>query len=166
MCLGIAKYTQTVSQSIVLTRADQSARKDNRKAMCPKGWCADALKEYLEEYYPKEEYPEGIPIEAQQAITMAQTMSCDEFPFAISAEGGDTEHGLRFCIPSAENSWQGGVMSGHFKGTGIKVGEKFTVKIEGFDCRTMKPVDGFNLLMSRDVNTTNIGKGRRNTSSS
>lgn len=156
MCEGIKSYLGFVSQSIELTRTDASTRKSNRKAKCPKGYCASALKEYLAEYYPS-----GIPPEAQEAITMAQDMSCDEFPFAISAEGGDPMKGVSFCIPSAENSWQGGVMSSSFKKTtGVAVGERFTVTIEGFDCETMMPEVGYSLLIRRDVNETTVETGK------
>ena len=146
MCEGIKAYLGSVSQSVDLTRADPSTRKTNRRTMCPPGYCATALEEYLAKYYPA-----GIPAEAQEAITMAQDMSCDEFPFAISAEGGNPAAGVRFCIPSAENSWQGGVMGNFFReATGIGVGETFTVTIEGFDCKTMMPELGFSAVRRRD----------------
>jgi hypothetical protein len=152
MCKGIKHYLGYTSQTITLTRTKESTRKTNRKSMCPKKHCAKELKQYFAKYYP-----EGIPPQAQQAITMARDMSCDEFPFAISAEGGDISRGVRFCIPSAENSWQGGVMSSSFsKASGIKVGEKFNVTLEGFDCRTMSP----SKLSRRDANATEVGSGR------
>ena len=160
MCLGIKQYTGQYSQSITLTRAKSETRKKNRKEMCPKGFCADGLEKYFEKVYLKKEYPSGIPTEAQEAITMAQDMTCDEFPFAISVEGGKPETGVgtgtSICIASAENSWQGGVMSNHFRGEKIKVNQKFTVKIVGFNCETLEP-DGS--IVRRDANATSVEAG-------
>jgi len=61
---------------------------------------------------------------------------------ASSIEGGNPSKGVSFCIPSTENGWQGGTMSSCFKPTNkrlIKVGEKFVVKIVGWNCDTQMP---------------------------
>lgn len=159
MCLGIRNYLGYYSQSLVLTRTDDKTRKENRRNMCPDRFCAKAWKQYIKKYHEN-----GIPPKVRDAITMAQDMSCDEFPFAISAEGGKpgkgVGEGIRFCIPAGENSWQGGVMSSSFqKMTDMKAGKKFTVIIEGFDCVKMAPTSQPKSLMSRDVNETHVGAG-------
>jgi hypothetical protein len=52
-------------------------------------------------------------------------------------------------------------MSSLFKeATGIAVGERFNVTIEGFDCETMMPEVGFSLLVRRDVNETSVETGK------
>lgn len=61
---------------------------------------------------------------------------------ASSVEGGNISKGVSFCVPSTENGWQGGTMSSYFKPSSknyIKVGEKFVVKIAGWDCTSQGP---------------------------
>jgi hypothetical protein len=145
MCNGIAKMKCSQDSEIELTAAPKSQQSANRKVMCPKGWCANGVKEYIKNFYPT-----GIPSWAQDAITAAADMSCDEFPFARSHEGGSLDFGTRICIPASENSWQGGTMSSFFKKylnkaktitnpNYIAPNEKFVIKIVGWDCATMQP---------------------------
>ena len=61
---------------------------------------------------------------------------------ASSIEGGDLDKGVRFCVPSTENGWQGGTMSSYFKQANknfVDVGEKFVVRIVGWDCTRQEP---------------------------
>ena len=134
MCNGILKYTGQPLQSITLTKTTDAQRKINRDIMCPGGFCAKGLANYTKRFYP-----DGLTPEAERAILAAKAMSCDEFPFARTVEGGNLEHGSRICLPISENNWQGGVMGNYFKGGTIKVDEKFVVRIVGWNCATQAP---------------------------
>ena len=96
--------------------------------MCPQGFCADAIKDYAKLH------PEVDPAD----LVVASGMSCDEFPFASSKQGGDLIKGTRICVEGWENSWQGGTMSR--KLSRLVDGDDFLVKIEGWDCDKQAPV--------------------------
>ena len=69
-------------------------------------------------------------------------MTAAYFELAITVEGGNPTRGVRFCIPSTENGWQGGTMNSFFKSKNknfIAVGDKFVVKIVGWNCATQEP---------------------------
>ncbi|KAF2420571.1 hypothetical protein EJ08DRAFT_25182 [Tothia fuscella] len=159
MCKGIQKILGYISQEIELTRASEEQHKSNRATMCPEGWCADGVRDYIAKFHPQ-----GVPPEAQEAITAASTMSCDEFPFARSVEGGDLATGTRICVPITENNWQGGSMGNYFKeftdkakknpnSKFIAEGDKFTIKLTGWDCKTNMP--------KLEINTTAPAVKRR-----
>lgn len=131
--------TGSYQNEVTLQKTDQQSYKQNRRTMCPPGYCADGVKEYIE--FLKENNNGEIPEAAYESLLAASDMSCDEFPFARSAEGGSISAGTRICIPSAENSWQGGVMGSFFKGPdGIQEKEYFNVLIEGIDCAELSNV--------------------------
>jgi hypothetical protein len=142
MCEGIKEVAGAVSNTIELTKATEAQYRANRKAMCPKGWCADAVKQYI-----ADKYGNGVPSWAEEAITAAGAMQCDEFPFARTVEGGNLTRGVQKCIPAADNNWQGGTLSKYFKkmfGSNpnpefIDVGEKFVVMLAGWNCETNTP---------------------------
>lgn len=145
MCEGIFKVTGSRANEILLTKASEAQRALNRENMCPDGWCAEGVADYIKTFYPS-----GVPSWAQAAITAADAMTCDEFPFARSVEGGKLDAGVRICVPATENSWQGGTMASYFKEFTdkaktrlnpkfIRENEKFVVKISGWDCVTQKP---------------------------
>jgi hypothetical protein len=142
MCQGIKEMAGAVSNTIELTKATDAQYRANRKAMCPKGWCANGVKQYI-----ADNYGNGVPSWAEEAITAAGGMQCDEFPFARTVEGGNLTKGVRKCIPAADNNWQGGTLSKYFKkmfGSNpnpefIDVGEKFVVALAGWDCATNMP---------------------------
>ncbi|KAK0547480.1 hypothetical protein OC846_004842 [Tilletia horrida] len=51
--------------------------------------------------------------------------SCDEYPYASSAEGG--AGAVTRCVPSHENSVQGGTLSSFYTNNGIKDGAQYNV---------------------------------------
>ena len=111
----------------------------NRKIMCPEGFCAKAVEEFVDQFFPG-----GIPSWAKGAIEQAGTMSCDEFPPANSLQGGDAVNGVAMCIPAEDNSWQGGTLGNYFKeklgGQDIEPGEDYIIEIVGWDCGKKKPM--------------------------
>ncbi|MCJ1245915.1 hypothetical protein MMC30_003119 [Trapelia coarctata] len=125
--LGIKKYLGQVSQEIQLTKskADQQA---NRDIMCPDGFCADGIKEYIKAF------PDVDPAD----LVVASGMSCDEFPFASTTQGGNLNKGTRICLEGWENSWQGGKMSR--KLSALADGDDFKIIIKGWDCDKQAPV--------------------------
>ncbi|KAF7347981.1 hypothetical protein MSAN_01750200 [Mycena sanguinolenta] len=135
MCEGIKKYGGTSANEIQLTKS-KANQASNRAIMCPPGFCADALQEYAKLY------PDLDPADWQ----IASGMSCDEFPFASSLQGGNKSNGVSICVESWENSWQGGTMSR--KMASIGDGDDFLVKIEGWDCDTQAPLPE---LVTRNV---------------
>lgn len=163
MCKGIEGMKCSPDNEIELTAVPKSQRSTNRKAMCPKKWCAKGVNDYIKSIHPASLYPTGTPELAKEALTVAADMSCDEFPFARSHEGGNLQFGTRICIPANENSWQGGTMSGFFKKwldkakakanpNYIAPNEKFVVKIVGWNCKENAPVKKD--AMSVNVNIT------------
>ncbi|KAJ7805719.1 hypothetical protein B0H14DRAFT_2320794, partial [Mycena olivaceomarginata] len=123
----IKKYLGTSANEVQLTKS-KANQASNRAIMCPPGFCADALKEYAKLY------PDLDPADLQ----IASGMSCDEFPFASSLQGGNKANGVSICVESWENSWQGGTMSR--KISRLVDGDDFLVKIEGWDCDKQAPV--------------------------
>ncbi|KAF7317736.1 Proline-rich protein 8 [Mycena kentingensis (nom. inval.)] len=76
-------------------------------------------------------------------------LSCDEYPFASSDEGGGArtadntpdKPGVVLCVPEHQNNWQGQLMRGwvnSLRKNGFAKGSKFQVKVEGVDCATFK----------------------------
>ncbi|KAL2818006.1 hypothetical protein BJX63DRAFT_429338 [Aspergillus granulosus] len=102
--------------------------------MCPQGFCANAVNEYVDQFYP-----DGIPDWAKGAIEAAGDMECDEFPFANSLQGGDALNGVAICIPADDNSFQGETLSRYFSRKDIVAGEDYMIEIVGWDCATQKP---------------------------
>jgi hypothetical protein len=126
MCEGIKAALGVAAQAIQLTK-DIAGRDDRRDEMCPEGHCANALREFFEEY------PELDPADFPEA----SIMECDEFPFANSEQGGDPTKGVRRCIPRWQNSWQGGKLSR--KLSKLADGDDYLVMIEGWDCEMQAP---------------------------
>jgi hypothetical protein len=87
---------------------------DSPNQPCPPGWCANGVKSYIQSIYPSSRYPSGPPTWVSAAITAAGDMTCDEFPFASSVDGGDLNNGVRICVPSEDNGWQERPMSPFF----------------------------------------------------
>ncbi|KAH8705657.1 hypothetical protein BGW36DRAFT_422202 [Talaromyces proteolyticus] len=140
MCEGILNYTGCGTNDMMLTYAP-SLKKDNRKAKCPKGYCSkynepcgnpSAQNEICNPYY-------NLMNQANGTTKQDFLMSCDEFPFAASQQGGDPSKGSTRCVPGWENSSQGRQLTGlyrYFKGSTNK---DYIVEVTGFDCRTRKP---------------------------
>jgi Deoxyribonuclease NucA/NucB len=160
MCEGIKAVAGSISNLITLTKADATQYAANRKAMCPKNWCIDGVKQYINDTYPGAVLPW-----VEDAMTAAGGTQCNEFPFAGTTEGGNLSNGTRRCIPATDNNWQGGCLSQHFKKTFgptpnpdfIAVGEKFVVLLAGWDCKTNLP-DPESLIAL--LNSTSIKKVR------
>ncbi|KAJ7055535.1 hypothetical protein C8F01DRAFT_453355 [Mycena amicta] len=74
--------------------------------------------------------------------TATTGLSCDEYPFASSDEGGGTRStGVVLCVPEQQNNWQGQLMRGwvnSLKKTGFAKGSKFDVEVTGIDCSQFK----------------------------
>jgi hypothetical protein len=128
--------------------------------------CKDAIAEYVSSFYPT-----GIPTWAQEAITAAGDLTCDEFPFASSIEGGKPNAGVTRCVPSDDNNWQGGTMSSYFNRRNRKYiapGEKYVVKVVGWNCDKQVPAKrsihdsphAMALLRARDAFTKSGGVNR------
>ncbi|KAI3317850.1 hypothetical protein HD806DRAFT_359034 [Xylariaceae sp. AK1471] len=127
--------------TLQLTHGGKCFQMRNRKSMCEnKGRrCKDAINDYIQSFYPS-----GVPTWAQEAITAAGDLTCDEFPFASSIEGGDPSRGkgITKCVPSDENNWQGGTMSSYFKMGNrnyVQPGEKYHIEVVGWDCNKQEP---------------------------
>lgn len=156
MCEGIAKYKKALGgpdqdgNTMTLTYGGKCFKKKNRKAMCPRGYCASAVKDYINSVYGG-----TAPSWASEAITAAGDMSCDEFPFASSIEGGDTVNGVTICVPSADNNWQGWTMSSYFNGKTPKIdkGHTYAIEVQGWDCNKQTKRDdiGYSWLRGRDA---------------
>lgn len=102
-----------------------------------RSWCTNALKKYVDQFYPTDR-PDWV----EEAITAAGSMTCDEFPFASSVEGGDLVKGVRVCVPRDDNNWQGTTMGKYFKKGNrnyIALGEKYAIEIAGWDCDKQAP---------------------------
>jgi hypothetical protein len=165
ICDGIKVYNGGRGGNVAeLTHGGECFQKRNRKVMCEDRGrrCKDALAEYISSFYPS-----GVPTWAQEAITAATDLTCDEFPFASSLEGGNPARGVTRCVPADDNNWQGGVMSSFFNPRNrkfIRPGEKYWVEVVGWNCdkqaaaRRSDGVDGY--LMGRDAFTTAEGVNR------
>ncbi|KAJ5624626.1 hypothetical protein N7510_000935 [Penicillium lagena] len=140
MCEGMKKLNGGKgTQEYQLTYAGPGKRNcwkiRNRRIMCPQGFCAKAVDEYVNQFYP-----DGIPNWAKAAIEAAGDMECDEFPFANSLQGGDAVSGTAMCIPSDDNSFQGQSLSGYFSRKDIVAGEDYVIKIVGWNCDKQEPM--------------------------
>jgi hypothetical protein len=142
MCDGINEVNGgNGGNTLQLTHGGKCFKRRNRRPMCEnKGRrCKDAINDYIQSFYPS-----GVSPWAQEAITAAGDLTCDEFPFASSIEGGDPSpgKGITKCVPSDENHWQGGTMSSYFKMGNrnyVQPGEKYQIEVVGWDCNEQKP---------------------------
>lgn len=139
MCEGMKKLNGgKATDQYQLTYAgpgkDNCWRVRNRRIMCD-GVCANAVQEYVDQFYP-----DGIPDWAKAAIEAAGDLSCDEFPFANSLQGGDAVSGTARCIPADDNGFQGETLSGYFSRQDIVAGEDYVIKIVGWNCDTQEPM--------------------------
>lgn len=141
MCDGIKKGNGG-GNSMELTHGGRCFQRWNRRKMCrDKGisWCQQEIKQYI-----KTKYGTDVPSWAEEALASAADMTCDEFPFASSIEGGDLDGGVRRCVPADDNNWQGRSMSKFFSrrimgDDAIKPGEKYKIEIVGWDCNNRAP---------------------------
>jgi hypothetical protein len=61
--------------------------------------------------------------------------SCDEYPFASTAEGGIGAH--LSCVVGWQNSLQGALLGN----SGLTPGQQFVVRVVGVDCTTVQESD-------------------------
>jgi hypothetical protein len=61
------------TQTAKLTHGGKGWQKRNRDIICPEGFCKNALAEYVDQCFP-----DGVPSWAQDAITSAGDLECDE----------------------------------------------------------------------------------------
>ncbi|KAK6534044.1 hypothetical protein TWF281_005383 [Arthrobotrys megalospora] len=143
MCRGINKYNGgRGGNTLTLTHGGKCFQTWNRREVCTENgvsFCRSALNEYIDSLYTPEERER-----ARAAITAAGDLTCDEFPFATSVEGGDLVRGVRICVPSMDQSFQGTSMGRFFnpriaKGDTIRPGEKYVIQIKGWNCNTNSP---------------------------
>lgn len=142
MCRGMKKMNGGKgTQTAKLTHGGKCWQKRNRDIMCPEGFCKNAIAEYVDQFFP-----DGVPSWAQDAITSAGDLECDEYPFASSLQGGDLVNGVTVCLPADDNGFQGTTMSKFFRrrkgGRLIVAGEDYTIRIVGWDCDKQRPVAG------------------------
>lgn len=160
MCEGIKVRNGQGGNKLQLTHGGKEFTKKNRKEMCGESDCRNALNEYIQLFYP-----DGIPPWAQEAITVAGDLQCDEFPFASSVEGGNKGAGVTKCVPADDNRWQGGTMSSYFNSRNkkyIRPGETYFIEIVGWDCDKQAPTKRStpSLLIARDAFTSADGVKR------
>jgi len=61
--------------------------------------------------------------------------SCDEYPFASTAEGGTGA--TRFCVAAWQNSLQGALL----RWSGLTPGQQFVVRVSGVNCSSVTASD-------------------------
>ncbi|EAU91117.2 hypothetical protein CC1G_03285 [Coprinopsis cinerea okayama7 len=71
----------------------------------------------------------------QQCQDAGLNMSCNQYPFAITAEGG--ADAVIACVDNLAQSIQGAYLSGLRKQLGLRSGTKFTFSLSGFDCSSV-----------------------------
>jgi len=102
ICLGMGKRGKTQNDNLTYDPTNKSQKRN--AAGCVTGKC---------------NYP-------------VTGMSCDEYPFASTAEGGS---GAQVgCVPAYQNTDQGGYLSSFNVIEGIIPGRKFGVQVSGVDC--------------------------------
>ncbi|OJD19557.1 hypothetical protein AJ78_00529 [Emergomyces pasteurianus Ep9510] len=84
-------------------------------------------------------------------------LTCDEFPFANSKQGGDPGQGTSICVPA----WQQNIQGGHLSGIGKKASgpdRSYVLNLVGWDCAARRPKSGFSTNCGgksrREVETT------------
>ncbi|PGH15025.1 hypothetical protein AJ79_02707 [Helicocarpus griseus UAMH5409] len=142
MCDGMKQVNNNCSTNrMELTYAPEK-RGDNYKAKCGPGFC-DA------ENLDCDTVPQGTPCNQYYQLVRdpidtlfgkhKMKLTCDEFPFANSKEGGDPTKGTSICVPD----WQQNTQGGHLSGVGKLIsGDKYVVIIEGWSCNTRRPEPG------------------------
>ncbi|KAL2865943.1 uncharacterized protein BJX67DRAFT_382328 [Aspergillus lucknowensis] len=146
MCDGIFQYRGCSSKEIELElEPSKEQASKNRQAKCPpgasgKGYCApvnidcDPLDPSLNcnQYY---QFVSSSP--GSLFGNHPLKLTCDEFPFAGSKQGGNPNQGTSICVPGWQQSWQGNQL----RGLKSKVGStnKYILKIDGWDCDSGTP---------------------------
>jgi hypothetical protein len=85
-------------------------------------------------------------------------LSCDEYPFASTAEGGKSSTHVG-CIVAFQNGAQGDYLKQFINDYNLKPGDKFEVQIAGIDCDTVKDdqIPGCNTFGKRDPQSASLG---------
>ncbi|KAK6333744.1 hypothetical protein TWF730_003927 [Orbilia blumenaviensis] len=147
ICKGIKNYNGGLGgNSLTLTHGGKCFQTWNHGEVCTGNadtFCRNGLNEYISSFYDSVERAR-----VQAAITLAGGLTCVEFPFAASLEGGDLARGARLCVPLIDQSFQGIAMGRFFNpliagGDVIRPGEKYVVRIIGWDCDSDSPDSTF-----------------------
>lgn len=93
----------------------------------------------------------------QSGSNAGMPLSCDEYPFASTVEGGSGAH--VGCIVAWQNGLQGWYLSNFFRDYNMQVNDQFVMEITGIDCDTVKDTDipGCNKFGKRDSGNITAG---------
>ncbi|KAI9662743.1 MAG: hypothetical protein M1829_006138 [Trizodia sp. TS-e1964] len=141
MCKGIKKSRGCDAEEMQLTYKPDS-QSLNRPKMCPQGFCAPENVECdpARPDMPCNPYANYMTAAVSSYSFDQFHLTCDEFPFAASAQGGTPSKGTSICIPGWQNSFQGGKL----KQLSRKVGANndYIIQVTGWDCKGGKPKPG------------------------
>ncbi|EDN10003.1 hypothetical protein I7I51_07180 [Histoplasma capsulatum] len=153
---SIKDYTGCVTEEMELKyEPDKKTRADNRSKKCPDDFCnCDPANPNT----PCNQYYQFIDFSASQLSNNHPfQLTCDEFPFANSKEGGNPNRGTSICVPA----WQQNIQGGYLSGIGKRASgpdRSYILKIVGWDCATRRPKSGFSTncggRAKREIETT------------
>ncbi|KEZ39600.1 hypothetical protein SAPIO_CDS9515 [Scedosporium apiospermum] len=142
MCQGMKKNQHCVTNQMRLTYKPSDAT-TNRKNMCPdvdsQKYCASQDVECD----PAQPNMLCNPYANYMTRPIASIkhdpfhLTCDEFPFANSAQGGKPGSGTSICIPGWQNSYQGGKINQLSRRVGA--GNDYIIEVTGWDCAKGRP---------------------------
>ncbi|KAG5300160.1 hypothetical protein I7I50_06224 [Histoplasma capsulatum G186AR] len=161
MCDGIKDYTGCVTEEMELKyEPDKKTRADNRSKKCPDDFCKPENIDCdpANPNTPCNQYYQFIDFSASQLSNNHPfQLTCDEFPFANSKEGGNPKRGTSICVPA----WQQNIQGGYLSGIGKRASgpdRSYILKIVGWDCATRRPKSGFSTNCGgrarREIETT------------
>lgn len=93
----------------------------------------------------------------QSGSNAGMPLSCDEYPFASTTEGGSGAH--VGCIVAWQNGLQGWYLSNFYRDYNMQPNDQFVMEITGIDCDTVKDTDipGCNSFTKRDTGNITAG---------
>ncbi|PGH09181.1 hypothetical protein GX51_00935 [Blastomyces parvus] len=145
MCDGMKDFNGCISEDMQLKyEPDEKTRADNRGKKCPDGFCAPQNVDCdpSNPSKPCNQYYQFIDFPASQlSNNHAFQLTCDEFPFANSKEGGNPNRGTSICVPAWQQNTQGGYLSGIGKRTSGP-DRSYVLKLVGWDCESRRPTSG------------------------
>ncbi|OAX83415.1 hypothetical protein ACJ72_02214 [Emergomyces africanus] len=162
MCDGMKDYNGCISEEMQLNyEPDKKARGDNRGKKCPPNFCKSENVD-CDPANPSmacNQYHQFIDFSASQLSKNHRfQLTCDEFPFANSKQGGDTGRGTSICVPA----WQQNIQGGHLSGIGKRASgpdRAYVLELVGWDCASRRPKSGVSKNCrgnaKREIETTN-----------
>ncbi|OAT05802.1 hypothetical protein BDBG_02131 [Blastomyces gilchristii SLH14081] len=161
MCDGMKDYNGCISEEMQLKyEPDEKARANNRGRKCPDNFCTPQNVDCdpSNPRKPCNQYYQFIDFSASQLSNNHPfQLTCDEFPFANSKEGGNPGRGTSICVPAWQQNTQGGYLSGIGKRTSGP-DRSYVLKLVGWDCARRRPKSGFSTncggRVRREVETT------------